>query len=728
MAAMTRAVAVRVLDWARSGLRPEPGVRGRSGIWGAVVILCLALSASAAEQPQPVETAGLPNVAQALEAYTAAVTSYTVGTDSRALSAVEEIVRKASPAQYREIEAWLLSCLQRPEATADFKAFACRLLQPVGSAAAVSVVAPLLLDEHLSHMAILALQHVPEPSVDEALSGALPRAAGKLKAGIINSMGERRQSRNVSILAGVLDDPDAAISTAAVVALGKIGDAQSLESLARARTSSNPAVREAATRASLDYADRMLVQGRKDQAKELFDTIYASENAKGVRAGAFRGCVTARGEDGISLLTDAIKAGTPELWFVAMQLAREIPGTHATEQLAALTPALAGLHKAELLYALADRGDLAALPALSAAMHDAGLPDDETSKAAAYDAMAILADGPTALAFVKAAATGDPRADALRECVKRMSGKGVSAALIGALDTANTAFMTELIRMLTARRAAEATVPLLTLAGGPDTAVRLEALKALESLGREDALPQLLDLLTGAATDAENEAVSEALASIASCSAGNPQRTVILVAALGKARSARARSGIVAALGYAGDEGALDAVRASIQDSAPDVQDAAIRALAAWPSPRALPVLLEIAKTSPRMSHRILALRGYVRLLEQVQDWSAEKRLDAYRQVMDLATRAEEKKQVLGGVSTVASPEALSFAASYLNHPELVRESVAAVLRIAAAIAETQPSQAEAALVQVLQVSQDNEDVRKAAENLLGKLRATPHP
>jgi HEAT repeat protein len=239
---------------------------------------------------------------------------------------------------------------------------------------------------------------------------ALPQGSGNIKIELINALGERRQPQNVEMLHGLLEDPDAAVSTAAMVAIGKMDDASALESLAKARRSTTPVIREAAARASVDCATHMLAHGQKEPARALFDEVYAADLPGSVRAAAFQGCVSARGEEGIGLLTEVIRGQALELWACAMQADREIPGKNATDQLAALVPVLSGERKAQLMHALADRGDKAALPAVLAAVDD---PDD-LARTAAYEALALFGDGAAAVKLAKNAAKNGPDADKAR--------------------------------------------------------------------------------------------------------------------------------------------------------------------------------------------------------------------------------------------------------------------------------------------------------------------------
>jgi hypothetical protein len=90
-----------------------------------------------------------------------------------------------------------------------------------------------------------------------------------------------------------------------------------------------------------------------------------------------------------------------------------------------------------------------------------------------------------------------------------------------------------------------------------------------------------------------------------------------------------------------------------------------------------------VAKNSPNQVHRVLALRGYVRLIGLESDRDDDATIAMYQQAMDIAPNANEKRMVLSGLSNVRTYEALQMAKSYLDDPELATEAQAAVVKIA---------------------------------------------
>jgi hypothetical protein len=69
-------------------------------------------------------------------------------------------------------------------------------------------------------------------------------------------------------------------------------------------------------------------------------------------------------------------------------------------------------------------------------------------------------------------------------------------------------------------------------------------------------------------------------------------------------------------------------------------------------------------------------LRGYVRLagMDDV-GLNPTQRTEMFKQAAELATRAEEKKQIIGGLRTVRNADTLSLVNKYLDDPALRQDA-----------------------------------------------------
>ena len=120
--------------------------------------------------------------------------------------------------------------------------------------------------------------------------------------------------------------------------------------------------------------------------------------------------------------------------------------------------------------------------------------------------------------------------------------------------------------------------------------------------------------------------------------------------------------------------------------------------------------------------HKILALRGFVRLLTQREDLSAQQVVMLYQRAMDLAPNATEKKRVLSGLSSAKSLAAMEMAAGYLTDPELHLEAESAVVHIAPSLHDSHPQQVLSLLERVVK-STTNEAIRRQAQAAIDQIK-----
>jgi HEAT repeat protein len=114
----------------------------------------------------------------------------------------------------------LTALLQDPGASVYARAKACQRLAVVGDKTSVAALALMLSSPQLSLYARTALETMPDHSADDALRAALGQVQGKLLAGVINSIGRRRDVNAIGALEKLRhnNDPDVAASANAALA------------------------------------------------------------------------------------------------------------------------------------------------------------------------------------------------------------------------------------------------------------------------------------------------------------------------------------------------------------------------------------------------------------------------------------------------------------------------------------------------------------------------------
>ena len=168
-----------------------------------------------------------------------------------------------------------------------------------------------------------------------------------------------------------------------------------------------------------------------------------------------------------------------------------------------------------------------------------------------------------------------------------------------------------------------------------------------------------------------------------------------------------------------GGDKALQAVRDLL---AGEVRKTAVRALADWADDAPMADLLKVAKEDKEQSVQILALRGYIRMAGRIR-MGAERKIEAYRAALELATRPEEKRLVLTGLGDVANPGSLKLVEPCLAEAGLEREAFVAYEKIAESLVRRQPAMAKEALQRVADKTDDS-GLRSKAQKALERINS----
>jgi HEAT repeat protein len=372
--------------------------------------------------------------------------------------------------------------------------------------------------------------------------------------------------------------------------------------------------------------------------------------------------------------------------------------------------------QAALLRELGDRGDVAAKPAVLAAAKS----DQEPVRVAALGALAGVGEAADALVLAQTAAATEGRIrDTARASLDRMVAKGADEAMQTAMAGGEIKVRLELIRALGARHAPAALPAIMKAAEDADAGVRVEAMRALEAMADEKSVDLLVRLITSPKQDNEREPAERALAAVCARAADKDALAATLVKALGGA-SGPAKAALLRPLARLGGEKAFAPVRAALGDADAGVKDTAIRVVAEWPDDAALEDMIALAKSDPKESNQVLALRGYLRLARE-RERKEEDRLKMAQVALPLAKRPDEQKQVLGVLRDLRSIEALRLAAPLMSEEKVKGEAIDATVRIARQIGGKLPDEVKGAMEQAIKLTTD-ERIRREAGEVLKKI------
>jgi HEAT repeat protein len=577
-----------------------------------------------------------------------------------------------------EAEAALLKFIQGSPAPAGLMA-ACRALGLVGGPDAVPGLAALALKPGTTDAARYALERIPGAEAGAALVAALDKAGGDIRRGLVFSLGTRGAATAVPALTRLAGSKDARLAADAIKALGRIGGAEAVKALTAALARSAPALKAEAASALLYAAEKMLRGGDRAGAAAVYDKVFASNVPAVARQAAFKGRIAAS-PDPKGLILKALTGKDPLLYEPALALAAANFGTDEIGDLADLSGGLPIGSRTQLATLLAGYPAEAATSILLAMAED----PSPVVRRAAYRSITATGDGRSVpfLAIAASQRTGDEQ-DALREALARLRGPDVDQKVIDFLGkTTSDAVKSELVRAAGERRIAASKPTLMGLVKSGPPALGTRAAAALRSLGGQADIPAFLDLLGGLEDEAAREAMQDTIAAAARTNPRELARSGEVKARLAAEKDPRRRADLLGVLGKIGDDSALAPVRAALGDPDRSVIDAAIRALAEWPTVSARDDVLAIARASLELNHRVLAMRAYVRLIGLEPYRSPEGAAADLLNILALSPRPEEKKLVLGMLARFPGVTSLKTAESLQADPAVAAEAKIAADRI----------------------------------------------
>ncbi len=629
------------------------------------------------------QKAAKPAETNELEAVLAKVGQYDYGTSREALLDLSDYLslQLSDRKRVSAVEKRLIQFLDS-NATLAAKDFICRYLAVIGSEASVPVLSKLIQEPATCEMSRYALEKIPGDAANKALREALAKVDEEHRAGVINSIGVRRDRKAVRLLIPLLDSPETV--DAAAAALARIGDREALDALFSAKTTGDEGIRGKVQEALMNWADECLAEGRNQAAFLVYrDMAFISEQDQ-IRIAGLHGLSKAGGIGAIPALLSALTDGEAPVQAAALKLLVQFQSPGVTKQLIKEYPTLPELTRVRLLHALGDGNDRAAT---SFVMGEAKKGSDPV-RAAALQALARLGDAScvSLLSATAADSTGAVQ-EAARGSLYRISGPEVDQAILRALPSASLPVKLEMLRAIAERGTAGASAVLTEALRDTQTEIRREALKGFLEVGTYTDVPALLAFLTSTEIEGERDQAARALASACRRSGGNGLNQVI--AGYSSATGSLVRQALVGIVGNVGSKEGLPVLTGALRDSDAAVRRAAILALGEWPNAEPLFDLLAAAREAALPAHHVLALRSYLKLVSLPADRPEAESVRLVSNVIETARDPELKKAALAVLPRFVCQQAVDLATAAGADPAVKAEADQAVKRLKESLASS---------------------------------------
>jgi len=301
---------------------------------------------------------------------------------------------------------------------------------------------------------------------------------------------------------------------------------------------------------------------------------------------------------------------------------------------------------------------------------------DEAVRNAALLALGNVGRTASIQPLLAVTATNAPAFNAL--CA--LNAEGADAAIILSLENASDEPTTiKRLECLGLRQTHAALPAAVKVAEGSWSRQTKTAIDTVGALVRTEDFPLVTQLMLSAKEPKKLQALEKSAAEASLRQTEVDPCAQPLVKAFGNAKP-ESQYTLLRTLGRMGGEVAHKQLTQSVASPDAGTKDAAIRGLCNWPNIEVADQLLEQAQNAEIEKHRILALRGYIRLAGTTRDFAVVSNM-----CYTAAATAEQPAELKGAISCIKRfqrQETLDFLAPYLDNPDVFDEAAWAIIEV----------------------------------------------
>lgn len=518
--------------------------------------------------------------------------------------------------------------------------------------------------------ACFLLESMGVPEADAALAAGLARTSGREQAGLLDALARRQSRAAFDQARALLKDAQAPAKSAAFHYLAVTADPDKLMDL--------PPVDPSNADAWLAAAERLAVRDASKAAMLYASWSRCSSLPDHVRLAAFCGLIRCDNANVAARLTEGLSHASPVWRGTTARLAAQLPDKTLKKLGAKLMTSLPAEGRLALVNALVSAKNRAGAPLVRAALED---KTDVGTRLAAAAGLGDIGNADDADALIDMLGQADPaQADAARMSLIKLADPKTDACLVRALAKAKGGAQASvrLLGVVAFRKSPKAAPKLTAYLSDKDPAVRTAAFTALTELAEDDQLDDVFAAVCQASDAKEQRAADKALSAL---SRKYPDAATAAIKPLLISAVPERRRVLLQGLGLAATADGLPLVLASLKDADTEVAEDALRVLADWKVFPAAAPLLEQAKSHAKNSLRILALRGYIRLIPQAADIPA--RAAMCKEAAALVSRPEDRILLAGAYAAVPTPETVAVLKGFLADEALKTEALKSLKAVA---------------------------------------------
>lgn len=572
---------------------------------------------------------------------------------------------------------------------------------------------PTLIDllGHEDHrVATLALLILQKADLDdrEALTARLGQLSEPQTIAILHHFASNREQEALPLLHRFLESDEPKLSEAAFLALAKYGAPAAAKPLQEAFARMEQPAALPIYDAMLRCAEGLAKNGHKDQAARIYRSLAASNAPISVQTATMRGQFFLSSNP-VKFVREKIAEVPTDLRPYAIRLVSDLPASYRSGIELLQLEVLTNADRAQLLLLLASRKD----PSIRDYAMQALDGEDELLRQAALRALpSVVTPAEVDRLLERAIQAEKEEREQLVAALSAVPGKSVDEKLAASMDNASTNGLLVLLEVAEQRQVSGIADTLFDLAQGDVRKVRLEAIRALETVGGPSHLDRALDLLAKTDSSSLRRAWERAVYRLALKQPDDAKQSAPIVQRLRQASGEEDVSSYILILGEIANPADLDVIRPFLQHPSPRIQIRAAEALAKWPSSAPLDDLRKTFANSHEPKVRQAALRAALGLIEKDRDiWRPDK-LEAFDALMKQAQNPAEEKLIIAAYGEVEDLESLRTLVSMMERHDRRTAAERAIREIMRNVYSDHPGQSRPLILRAKELSQ-NEGFRE---------------
>jgi len=640
------------------------------------------------------------------------ISSYKFNQSLEPLVQLDQILRQIDdPGELEQIEMRMVNLLSS-DATLEGKEQICRRIRFIGGSQSVPILLKMLSDDQAFDMAKYAIELNPDPATDKGIIDLLNDGDGQNKVGLINLIGVRKSEDAIPALETYITGEDPILAAASLTALSQMDAEKTVNFFHKNLDSKSGSLQ-------LRMIDACLADAANIEDTQLAITIYREILGKNYpinfRIAALRGIVNLDKAKGTEYVNKAILGDDEQLKSGALSLIKMLPDSKAIDDILSNPSSLNDADQVKLITAIQENQGKQYTNYLLGQTQS----KSPEVRATALTAMKYQKDNSVAqfLAQLASEAKGEDKKTA-RESLYLISGSDTDNMIINSISVENVNLKCEYILAVGKRQIPNSSSKMISLAGSENKKIRNAAIKTLKDVCSEADIDALIQLLLSYDNPADENEISNALSDLVIRPSDPEKRGIQLLEKLDSVSDDNKKVYFYQILGVTGNPNALSVLISALESENNDLQKAAVRGLSSWPNTDPHTALLKVAADAKSEATRILAFRGFLKLLANENDFTESELLSLYKKAFTVAPNTNEKKQIFTGLSRIYTYEAFKVVANYLDDNQLKDEAEVALIRIAWRIIRDN-KESVAAVIQRVAESTTNENVKNSALELL---------